>query len=95
MRDAPVLLHRSVAPWMDVTMSNPPERYKAYLLRMWQSYRDGQPVFRAFLESIHTDERCNFSSLEALITFLRNEAVERSVDEIEEYDGSNRDTLSL
>lgn len=80
---------------MDVTMDNPPERYKAYLLRMWRAYRGGQWVFRASLESIHTGEHCNFSSLEALITFLRNEALECSTDEIEESDGSNPDMLSL
>ena len=94
MCDAPVSPDRGVACRMDVTMDNPPERYKAYLVRMWQAYRYGQWVFRASLESIHTGEHCNFSSLEALIAFLRNEALERSTDEIDKNDGSNRDMLS-
>ncbi|MCC6569023.1 MAG: hypothetical protein IT315_07280 [Anaerolineales bacterium] len=80
---------------MDAEMSIQPERYMAFLLRIWKVSQDGKWVMRASLENIHTGERHNFSSLEVLITFLRNEALERSADEIEGNDGSKRDILSL
>jgi hypothetical protein len=55
-------------------MSNQPERYKAYLLRMWQVNRDGEWALRASLENVHTGERRGFASLDALIEFLRQTA---------------------
>jgi hypothetical protein len=51
-------------------MNNQPERYTAYLLRIWQVNRDGEWDFRISLENIHTGERRGFASVEALIAFL-------------------------
>lgn len=51
-------------------MSNQPERYTAYLLRIWQVNRDGERDFRISLENIHTGERRGFASVEALTAFL-------------------------
>lgn len=51
-------------------MSNQPERYTAYLLRIWQVNRDGEWALRLSLENIHTGERRGFASLEGLMAFL-------------------------
>jgi len=48
-------------------------RYLAYLLRLWQVGSEGEPAWRASLESPHTGERYGFSSLEALFAFLREQ----------------------
>jgi len=45
--------------------------YLAYMLRLWQVDSDGEPAWRASLESPHTGERKGFASLEALFDFLR------------------------
>lgn len=44
--------------------------YLSYLLRLWQTYSDGQLVWRASLESPHTGERQGFADLEQLFVFL-------------------------
>ena len=43
----------------------------AYMLRLRQVWRDGQPVWQASVESPHTGERHAFAGLEALVAFLR------------------------
>ena len=50
------------------------QRYLAYMLRLWQVGGEGEPVWRASLESPHTGERYGFANLESLITFLEEEA---------------------
>jgi hypothetical protein len=44
--------------------------YASYLLRLWRTERDGRPVWHASLEGTFDGQRLNFSSLEALISFL-------------------------
>jgi hypothetical protein len=46
-------------------------RYFAYMLRLWQVDSNGEPIWRASLESPHTGERVGFASLEDLFDFLR------------------------
>lgn len=45
-------------------------RYKSYVLRLWETDSDGQPVWRASLHDSDTGERRGFASLGALAEFL-------------------------
>jgi hypothetical protein len=48
-----------------------PRRYRAYLLRLWQTDGDdGHPVWRASLEDARSGERRGFADLARLCTFL-------------------------
>jgi hypothetical protein len=47
--------------------------YTSYLLRLWPTEDKGHLVWRASLESPHSDERWGFANLEALFAFLRQE----------------------
>jgi len=52
-------------------MTGERQRYRSYLLRLWQT-RDGEKhVWRASLESPGTGQRHGFASLEDLFTFLQ------------------------
>ena len=44
--------------------------YASYLLRLRRSDRDGQPTWRASLESTRDGQRLEFASAEALVAFL-------------------------
>jgi hypothetical protein len=44
--------------------------YASYLLRLIKSDRQGQPAWRASLESTRDGERLEFAGLEALVAFL-------------------------
>jgi hypothetical protein len=44
--------------------------YISYLLRLWQTKNGDERVWRASLESPHTDERKSFASLTDLFSFL-------------------------
>jgi hypothetical protein len=44
--------------------------YASYLLRLWRSEWNGQPTWRASLESTRDGQRLEFTNLEALIAFL-------------------------
>jgi hypothetical protein len=44
--------------------------YASYMLRLRRSDRDGQPTWRASLESTRDGQRVDFGSVEALIAFL-------------------------
>jgi hypothetical protein len=48
-------------------------RRLSYLLRLWQTEREGALVWRASLESAHTGERRGFASLAELYAFLERE----------------------
>ena len=48
----------------------PPDCYRSYLLRMWKEYHEDD--YRASLQDIITSECHNFSSLAAMLTFLRS-----------------------
>ena len=47
------------------------QNYASYLLRLRLSEQEGQPTWRASLESTRDGQRIEFPSLEALIDFLR------------------------
>jgi len=51
-------------------------RYLAYMLRLWQVSSDGEPIWRASLESPHSGERRGFANLEMLFAFLEEKTVE-------------------
>jgi hypothetical protein len=51
-------------------MSDEPDAYQTYLLRLWRARCRGVWQWRASLESRHTGERQVFGSLEQLFTFL-------------------------
>jgi hypothetical protein len=57
-------------------MTNEEDRYLAYMLRLWQT-DDGDPAWRASLESPHTGERRGFTDLKALFEFLKEKTGER------------------
>ncbi len=54
-------------------MTTEPRRYLAYMLRLWQVGGDGEPTWRASLESPHTGERQGFAGLQALLAFLEEQ----------------------
>jgi hypothetical protein len=51
-------------------MSDEPDAYQTYLLRLWRAQCRGTWQWRASLESRHTDERHLFASLGQLFAFL-------------------------
>lgn len=56
---------------LGVAMTGERQRYRSYLLRLWQT-RDGEDqVWRASLETPGTGERRGFASLEDLVDFLQ------------------------
>ena len=48
--------------------------YVSYLLRLWETKREGVSIWRASLQSPDTGERTGFASLDALFAFLRQVA---------------------
>jgi hypothetical protein len=54
------------------------QQYLAYMLRLWQVSSDGEPIWRASLESPHTGERHGFANLEALFAFLEKQTAGQS-----------------
>jgi hypothetical protein len=54
-------------------MSTEQQRYFAYMLRLWQVSSDGEPIWRASLESPHTGERHGFANPELLFAFLEEQ----------------------
>ena len=59
--------------------------YRSYLLRMWQVREGAGLAWRATLEDVKTGEKCGFTSLKELTTFLRK-VTDRSLENNE--DGS-------
>lgn len=57
-------------------MSKEQRPYLSYLLRLWQTRRAGELVWRASLENPHTGERRGFATLEALFAFLRQQSTD-------------------
>jgi hypothetical protein len=55
-------------------VSNEQLRYRSYLLRLWQTKSGDELIWRASLEDSQTGERRGFASLDALFTFLRQQA---------------------
>jgi hypothetical protein len=56
------------------------QRYLSYLLRLWQTSDGKQTVWRASLQSPHSEERHGFASLEDLMDFLKAQT-EKTEDE--------------
>ncbi len=54
-------------------MSTEQQHYLAYMLRLWQVSSDGEPIWRASLESPHSGERHGFANLEMLFAFLEEQ----------------------
>jgi hypothetical protein len=61
-------------PTSDAVGAGGPSSYQAFLLRMWQEHRTGQPVWRASLENPHTGERLGFAGLPELFAYLQAQA---------------------
>jgi hypothetical protein len=51
-------------------MSDEPDGYQTYLLRLWRVPHQGKWQWRASLESRHTGERQLFATVEQLFAFL-------------------------
>jgi hypothetical protein len=51
-------------------MSDEPDAYQAYLLRLWRVRYKGKWQWRASLQSPHTEERQLFAGLPQLFAFL-------------------------
>jgi hypothetical protein len=54
-------------------MSREHGRYLSYLLRLWQTKREGEWVWRASLQKARTNERVSFPDLDALCRYLLRE----------------------
>ena len=54
-------------------MGTEEERYRSYLLRLWQTQSMGEWIWRVSIESVYTGERRGFASLKLLFQFLENE----------------------
>lgn len=59
-------------------MSDEPDAYQSYLLRLWRVRCQGEWQWRASLESRHTGEHQAFAGLEQLFAFLGERCEERS-----------------
>ena len=59
-------------------MTDEPDAYQAYLLRLWRVPYKGEWQWRASLESPHTSERQWFACLEQLFAYL-SEQCERQM----------------
>jgi hypothetical protein len=56
-------------------MTTEQQHYLAYMLRLWQVSSDGEPIWRASLESPHSGELRGFANLELLFAFLEEQTV--------------------
>ncbi len=54
-------------------MTKPEEQYLSYLLRLWQSQRNGEFVWRASLESSQTGQQWVFANLDDCFAFLQEQ----------------------
>jgi hypothetical protein len=68
-------------------MSDEPDSYQAYLLRLWRVPYKGEWQWRASVESPHTGERQWFANLEQLFVYL-SEQCERQVPQAFESPGT-------
>jgi hypothetical protein len=55
--------------------------YLAYMVRLWRTAGDPEPVWRASVESPHTGERHVFASVPALLAFLQSQTGQPSSPE--------------
>ena len=68
-------------------MSDEPDAYQTYLLRLWRAQCNGRWQWRTSIESPHTGERQAFASLEQLFAFL-SEQCDRQVPATPEGPGA-------
>jgi hypothetical protein len=61
-------------------MSDEPEGYQAYMLRLWRARSKGQWQWHTSLESPHTGERQVFASPEQLFAFLGERCASQTPD---------------
>lgn len=61
-------------------MAGKQQIYLSYLLRLWQVIVDGQPVWRASLESAQTGQHRGFASLAQLTAFIEAEMAAAKLD---------------
>jgi hypothetical protein len=54
-------------------MSDEPDAYQTYLLRLWRARCQGRWQWRASIESPHTGERQWFATLEQMFLYLSEE----------------------
>jgi hypothetical protein len=54
-------------------LKEPQPRYTSYLLRLWQTESNGEPVWRASLESVRTGQRKGFADIGSLFAFLESQ----------------------
>jgi hypothetical protein len=55
-------------------------RYFSYLLRLWETSDDGEPVWRASLESPGSGQRRGFANLQDLFNFLHEQMTQANPD---------------
>jgi hypothetical protein len=60
-------------------MSREQKHYRSFLLRLWQAGNDGEPVWRASLESPLTGERLGFADLGELFACLEAQIKETAL----------------
>jgi hypothetical protein len=58
----------------------------SYVMRVWKSERDGDPVWHASLHNPHTDERYTFADLAVLLCFLKRKTEENSWEDHHDMD---------
>lgn len=54
--------------------------HQAYLVRLWAIHRNGELLWRAVIENIHTRERHAFADLSGLCRFLYAAAASHSTE---------------
>jgi len=57
-------------------MSDEPDGYQAYMLRLWRARCQGEWQWHASLESPHTGERQSFATLAGLYNYLKARSLE-------------------
>jgi hypothetical protein len=62
-------------------MGQAPGKYLSYLLRLWQTKRQGEWVWQASLESARARRRLSFPDLDALCRYLRRQTGETRATE--------------
>ncbi len=65
-------------------------RYLAFLVRMWSVHSNGELVWRASAENVHTGERHGFADMESLFDFLRA-AVEKELAAPDPMEGGHKE----
>jgi hypothetical protein len=70
------MLYSGVTRSKEITMSDEPDAYQTYILRLWRARCHGEWQWRVSLESPYKGERLWFTGLESLFVYL-NEQCDR------------------